>query len=108
MRASSLRFVAVVVLLVFLPVALGGCGETTAPRSVSGAPKLVRIPQQGKIGGVCAGVAYYLGVNVTLVRVAWVVLTFFFGAGLVVYIVSWALLPVADSVPPDYAERTGG
>jgi phage shock protein PspC (stress-responsive transcriptional regulator) len=103
------RVIATLVLVTFVPVALGGCGGMTSPRSTSGAPKLVRIPQEGKIGGVCAGVAYYLGVNVTFVRIVWVLVTVFgVGTGLIVYVVCWALLPVAAFVPSDYAERTGG
>lgn len=31
--------------------------------------KLWRIPQQGKVKGVCAGIAHYLEIPVTLVRV---------------------------------------
>jgi phage shock protein PspC (stress-responsive transcriptional regulator) len=47
------------------------------------------------VGGVCAGVAAYLGVDVTLVRVLTVLGTVFgFGSILVVYLVLWAVLPV--------------
>ena len=40
--------------------------------------KLWRIPQQGMVKGVCAGIAHYLDVPVKLVRIL-VVLSVFFG-----------------------------
>ena len=40
--------------------------------------KLWRIPQQGMVKGVCAGIAHYLDVPVKLVRIL-VVLSIFFG-----------------------------
>jgi phage shock protein C len=57
--------------------------------------RLVRRRQDRMVGGVCAGVAAYLGVDVTLVRVLTVLGTVFgFGSILVVYLVLWAVLPV--------------
>jgi phage shock protein C len=57
--------------------------------------RLVRRRQERMVGGVCAGVAAYLGVDVTLVRVLTVLGTVFgFGSILVVYLVLWAVLPL--------------
>lgn len=62
--------------------------------------KLWRIPQQGMVRGVCAGLAHYLDVPVKLVRVV-TVLSIFFGLAfftLVAYIVlSFVLDPMPDS-----------
>lgn len=62
--------------------------------------KLRRIPQQGMVRGVCAGLAHYLDVPVKLVR-AVTVLSIFFGLAfftLVAYIVlSFVLDPMPDS-----------
>jgi phage shock protein C len=51
--------------------------------------------QEAKIAGVCAGFARYLGMDVTLVRVLWVVLTLcpLPSFGLVAYIVAWIVMP---------------
>ena len=71
------------------------CGATvsdTAPR------RLTRLPGDGTIAGVCAGIANYLNTDVTLIRVAWVVLSIFPGAiigGVVAYIAAWVLMPEA-------------
>jgi phage shock protein C len=57
--------------------------------------RLVRRRQERMVGGVCAGVAAHLGVDVTLVRVLTVLGTVFgFGSILVVYLVLWAVLPL--------------
>jgi len=60
--------------------------------------RLVRRPSEGKLAGVCAGIAEYLDVDVTLVRVGWIVLSIvpgaFFG-GLIAYIAAMLVMPVA-------------
>ncbi|ORO86356.1 PspC family transcriptional regulator [Streptococcus mitis] len=49
-----------------------------------------------KIAGVCAGVAHYLDMDPTIVRVIWGVLAFCYGAGIVAYIILWIIAPVAS------------
>lgn len=68
---------------------------TPLPRPQPQPPKrLVRRRDDRMIAGVCSGVADYLGVDVTLVRVL-TVLGAIFGLGTVVvaYVVAWILLP---------------
>ena len=59
---------------------------------------LKRLPEQGKITGVCAGFAQYLDIDVTLMRVIFVVLAFATG-GLVVllYFIFVIILPVDET-----------
>lgn len=45
------------------------------------------------IAGVAAGVARYLDIDPTLVRIALVVLTFFGGVGVLLYGAGWILIP---------------
>jgi len=45
------------------------------------------------IGGVCAGVADYFGFDKTLVRVIYLLLVLFGGAGVLVYLILWILMP---------------
>ncbi|MFG1172462.1 envelope stress response membrane protein PspC [Erwiniaceae bacterium CAU 1747] len=60
--------------------------------------KLYRIPQQGKLKGVCAGIANYLDIPVRLVRVI-VVLSLFFGL-FVFTLVAYAVLALMlDEMP---------
>ena len=58
-------------------------------------------------GGVCAGLAYYLGMHVWIVRMMVLALVVFSGTGLVLYLVFWWLLPKWESTPDDYARVTG-
>lgn len=57
--------------------------------------RLMRDTQKGMIGGVCAGMAEYLDVDVTLVRVLYVVLSVVTAAfpGILVYILLWIIMP---------------
>jgi phage shock protein PspC (stress-responsive transcriptional regulator) len=56
--------------------------------------RLVRTQDDKMIAGVCGGLARYLGVDPTLVRVVAVVaLVFGFPAALVGYLLAWAIMP---------------
>ena len=57
--------------------------------------QLMRSGRDKKIAGVCAGVAYYLDIDPTIVRVIWGVLAFCYGAGIVAYIILWIIAPVS-------------
>ena len=46
-----------------------------------------------KIAGVCAGFARYIDVDVTLIRVIWLILAFGTGVGFIGYIVAWIAMP---------------
>ena len=52
-----------------------------------------------KIAGVCAGFARYLDVDVTLVRVVWMILVFVPpGMGLIGYILAWLIMPAGEDI----------
>ena len=60
----------------------------------NGTKILVRNRNGRMVAGVCAGVADYLGVDVTLVRViVAVVAVITGGAGVLAYLVAWVLIP---------------
>ena len=60
--------------------------------------KLWRVPQQGMVKGVCAGIAQYLDVPVKLVRIL-VVLSIFFGLAFFTLVVYIILAFVLDPMP---------
>ncbi len=71
--------------------------------------RLMRSRSNRKIGGVCAGLAHYLDLDVSLVRILWFFITLATGIcpGIVAYILGWIiipeepfLLPVATSQQP--------
>lgn len=45
------------------------------------------------ICGVCGGVAEYLNIDPTIVRLIWAVLVFAFGTGILAYIVAAIIMP---------------
>ena len=77
------------------------CGA--AVRNTDSARRFVRLPEDGKVAGVCAGLAAYFDADVTIVRLAWVTLSIIPGVligGLIAYIAAWVLTPVAG--PQDH------
>lgn len=62
--------------------------------------KLTRDVGRGVLGGVCAGLADYLNVDTTVVRVVTaLIVVFSFFAGLLAYLVMWLIIPARTSVP---------
>ena len=61
--------------------------------SAYGPPELCR-PYRGRmLAGVAAGLADYFDIDVTIVRIAFVVLTIAGGAGIPLYLAGWLLMP---------------
>lgn len=60
--------------------------------------RLTRSSTDKMIGGVCGGIAQYFGVDATLVRVITTLAFFVFGAGPLLYLILWAVMPV-DNAP---------
>jgi phage shock protein PspC (stress-responsive transcriptional regulator) len=54
---------------------------------------LVRPRQGRKIAGVCLGFAEYFDLDVTLVRLMWLITAFMTGIGLLAYPVAWIVMP---------------
>jgi phage shock protein PspC (stress-responsive transcriptional regulator) len=55
--------------------------------------QLIR-PRQGRvIAGVCAGVARHFGWSLTPLRLVWLLLFLFAGAGGLLYIILWIVIP---------------
>ncbi len=85
----------------------------TAPggeaRPAAGAPAgvLRRDRDAGWLGGVAAGIARRFGIDVSLVRLAFVVATAAGGVGLAAYALGWLLIPAGDSRPARARTPTG-
>jgi phage shock protein PspC (stress-responsive transcriptional regulator) len=60
-----------------------------------GPKKLRRDPNHKTLGGVCAGLANYFGVDIIIPRVLFLIALFGFGSGLLLYIILWAVIPEA-------------
>jgi phage shock protein C len=72
------------------------CGKHQAT-AVVGVPtrRLHRSVCDRKLGGVCGGIAEYLEIDSTVVRVVWALVTFFsmIVLGCLAYLVAWLIMP---------------
>jgi phage shock protein PspC (stress-responsive transcriptional regulator) len=74
------------------------CGARVRP--VFSHRKLMRSSTDSKIAGVCGGLAEYLGIDSTLVRLILVILAVVPGGivgGIIAYIVAWIIMPKAPA-----------
>lgn len=55
--------------------------------------KLYKSDEDRKLCGVCGGLAEYIDIDSTLVRLVWVLLTFCAGLNIIVYIVAAIIMP---------------
>lgn len=76
------------------------CGaQLRSPQQTfSAGRRLTRSRRDRKIAGVCGGIAEYLNVDATLIRLL-AVIALFCGAGFIAYIVAWIVVPEEDLEP---------
>lgn len=71
--------------------------------------RLTRSRTDGKVAGVCAGIANYFEIDVVLVRAAWVVFSIVPGAvigGVLAYLAAWLVMPeLTEPAPASPARR---
>ncbi len=67
-----------------------------APAAATRSKHLSRSKKQKVIGGVCGGLANYFNIDPTIIRIALALITLAWGAGVIVYLLLWAILPVAE------------
>lgn len=69
------------------------CGKRVG--AITSRKRLMRPRGNRKIAGVCAGLAEYFDLDVTLVRVLWLVITVFSALvfGILAYVVAWIVMP---------------
>jgi phage shock protein C len=62
--------------------------------------RLHRSRTERMIAGVCGGIAEYLDVDPTIVRVIWVLVAFLAGFGVLLYLIMWIIMPLDLPEPP--------
>ncbi|OHU22160.1 hypothetical protein BKG76_16775 [Mycobacteroides franklinii] len=65
----------------------------------------LRLPGHGKLAGIAAGIGYRYNVDPLLVRVIFVVTTIFGGAGAIMYVACWLLMPTARYTTPYHESK---
>ena len=61
--------------------------------NINASKRLSRTREGRVVAGVCAGIAAYFGIDPTLVRLAFAVFTIFGGAGILIYLLAWIVIP---------------
>jgi phage shock protein PspC (stress-responsive transcriptional regulator) len=56
--------------------------------------RLTRTEDGRMIAGVCAGLARYLGVDATVIRLIFVLLALFAAGGVLLYLILWLIMPM--------------
>src|SRR5947208_14170819 len=70
--------------------------------SAPGAPRLYRRADRRVLGGVASGIADHLRIPANRVRLAFILLTFADGVGVILYVAYWIVVPA----PPGTARRS--
>jgi len=64
------------------------------PETPSGAVRrLYRSGRDKVLGGVCGGIAEYLGIDPVVIRILWIIMCFLWGVGILLYIICWIIIP---------------
>jgi len=73
--------------------------------------RLVRPRQGRKVAGVCLGFAEYFDIDVTVVRIVWLVTAIMTCVGFIPYIIAWIVMPEEPLLLPAHVivqPATGG
>jgi phage shock protein C len=82
-----------------------GAEEGVAPRGAASAPpyseprRLTRSEHGRKMAGVCAGLGEYFNVDPTIVRLLFIAGIFAGGAGVILYLIMWIVVPLRREMP---------
>ncbi len=91
----TLAYGIILIVYVILWIVIPGSYELDEPQI---SKKLFRNPDKKVLGGVASGLSAYLGMDVVVVRLLFVISAFFGGIGFFVYIVMWIVFPEARSI----------
>ncbi|MBN2202728.1 MAG: PspC domain-containing protein [Candidatus Aenigmarchaeota archaeon] len=67
--------------------------KSKARTSKSSVKKLYRSGKDKYLGGVCGGLAEYLNVDPTIIRLLWALSSLVWGTGVILYLLAWLVIP---------------
>jgi phage shock protein C len=82
------------------------CGRLVG--TVAAQKSLRRTKQGRKLAGVCLGFAQYFDLDVSLIRVVWLLCAFFGGFGFIGYLIAWIVMPDEPYALPATQPPNGG
>jgi len=66
--------------------------------------RLYRSRNDRIVGGVCGGLAGHIGIDPSIIRFVWIIVTLFsLGTGLIIYLAAWIIIPES---PREYTQQT--
>ena len=65
------------------------------------AKRLYRSRKDRKLGGVCGGIAEYLNVDSTVIRILWILFAIAYGIGILAYFICWLIIPEKPILKPE-------
>ena len=68
--------------------------EATEPATLPHGRRLTRSATDKKIAGICGGMGKYFGIDPVIFRIIWLLLLLGMGAGLLVYLICWFVIPL--------------
>lgn len=74
-----------------------GDKEEAAPKPPAAQKRLYRDLDDAILGGVCSGIAAYLGTDTVWVRLVFALTIFFGGFGVILYLILWVIVPPAQT-----------
>ncbi len=69
--------------------------------------KVDALSKHSWLGGVCAGIAYWISLPVWVVRLIWFLFIWLYGTGAIAYILLCIFLPTWSELPDDFYKVTG-
>lgn len=71
--------------------------QRTYTKKSTNSKKLYRDTDNSYVGGVCAGLGHYFGIDAVWIRLIWILLIFGAGTGVLLYILLWIFVPEATT-----------
>lgn len=90
-QMGAVLFVAYILMWIIVP----GSYELVEQKSVK---KMFRNPDDKVIGGICSGISAYFGIDPVVIRLLFVLLIFFGGTGIILYLILWIIIPEARTI----------
>ncbi len=87
------------------PKAAPGASQAGQQAVPPGGKRLVRNENDKVLGGVCSGFANYLGIDPVIARILFVLFTVAWGAGIILYIILWVILPGSHTIKNTISKR---
>ncbi len=79
--------------------------KTKSAKPSTGPKLLYRSETDRIIGGVAGGLAEYLEIDATLIRLAFILITFAGGSGILIYLILWLIIPSRANIDKKGEDR---